>query len=49
MGSLDDALMLAQELALSGETGYGNDVDSADRSKISNEWLQANIRKGPLG
>lgn len=34
---------------IAGDTFYGNDVEAADRSKITNEWLDANIRKGPLG
>ena len=34
---------------IAGDTFYGNDIEAADRSKITNEWLEANIRKGPLG
>lgn len=34
---------------ISGDVFYGNDVEAADQTEIEDAWLQANIRKGPLG
>jgi hypothetical protein len=34
---------------ISGDSFYHNDEGSADPGKISNAWLDAHIRKGPLG
>jgi len=34
---------------ISGDSFYHNDEGSADPSKVSNAWLDAHIRKGPLG
>lgn len=34
---------------ISGDAFYGNDQGAADATKISEAWLDANIRKGPLG
>ena len=34
---------------ISGDSFYGNDIDAAEGAKITNGWLDAHIRKGPLG
>jgi hypothetical protein len=34
---------------ISGDAFYHNDEGSADPGKVSNAWLDAHIRKGPLG
>jgi hypothetical protein len=34
---------------ISGDRFYGNDAEAADGSEIDNGWLDARIRKGPLG
>lgn len=34
---------------ISGDRFYGNDEGAADASEIGDAWLDANIRKGPLG
>ena len=47
-GSPED-YALATWTGISGDRFYGNDVDAADGSRIAHDWLEANIRKGPLG
>lgn len=34
---------------ISGDRFYGNDVETADDTKVTNAWLDVHVRKGPLG
>lgn len=47
-GTAED-YVLATWTGISGDRFYGNDADAADSSTITHDWLEANIRKGPLG
>ena len=44
-----DGFERATWTGISGDVMYRNDEWSADPTKVSQDWLDANIRKGPLG